>query len=68
MKAERFVYEFANYRKKQLKELVKTCPALGCESYKKAIQGSIANIEKYVKARENGYITPTEALECIAKC
>jgi len=68
MKAERFIYEYANYCIKGWKELMNDCPALGHSGYADKIQERIDNINKYVRARENGLITPTEALMKIADC
>lgn len=66
---ERFVREFANYRKKQLKErleMVKDEPAIERARYAEAIQNDIKKIDKYVSARERSLITATEAVMYIA--
>jgi hypothetical protein len=67
MIAERFVYEYANYCKRRWKEMAVNCPALEKGAWKERIDERIQLIDKYVKARERGLITPQEAVEQIGK-
>lgn len=68
MKAERFVYEYANYCKRGWKSLATNCPALEKDAWAEKIQEHINNIDRYVHARERGLITPQEAVERIGRC
>lgn len=68
MEVERFVIEFANYRKGRLMDLIYEYPSLDTESYREKVQELIDRIDKYVLARKRGIITVDEAMQCIAEC